>query len=81
MKNKIEFFTKDFYTSACILASGVSLIRLQKETEKTVFFVFAISPIKAEEIIKKHWSRELVLPTRDIVDAIHQLKTQVYSYL
>ena len=79
IKNETEFLTKDFYISACILASGVTLLRLQKETVKIVLFVFALSPIKAEEIIKKHWGRKLLLPTRDVVDAIHELKTRLYS--
>lgn len=83
MENEIEhsYHTKDFYISVCILASGVTLIKLKKETNKTVSFIFAVSLSKAEEIIKKHWDRELILPTRDIVDAIHQLKTQIYSCL
>lgn len=74
-----EYKTKDYYIGVCILASGVSLLRLQKETGKIVTFVFSISPIKAEEVIRKHWNRELVLPTRNIVDAIHELKTRIYS--
>lgn len=74
-----EYKTKDYYIGVCILAYGAQLLRLEKISEKIVVFVFAISSTNADEIIKKHWDRELVLPTRDIIDAIHELKTRIYS--
>lgn len=79
MENEKEYTTKDFYIGACILASGVPLLRLQRKSDKFVLFIFSISTPKAEEIIKRHWNRTLVLPTRDVVDAIHELKTRLYS--
>lgn len=79
MENEKEYTTKDFYIGACILASGAQLLRLQRKTDKFVLFVFSISTTKAEEIIRKHWDRTLVLPTRDVIDAIHELKTRIYS--
>ena len=81
MENEKEFKTRDFYISACILASGVTLLRLTKETEKFAFFVFNISPIKAEQIIQEHWDRKLMLPTRNLIEAIHELKTRIHATL
>lgn len=79
MENELSFKTKDFYHASCLRASGATLLGLQKETAKFVLFVFALSPFQAEEIIRKHWSRELVLPTRDIIDAIRELKQRIHS--
>jgi hypothetical protein len=79
MKYNSTYTSRDFYHCACILASGTTLLRLQRNTGKIVTFVFALTPIEAEEIIKKHWNRELLLPTRNIIDAIHELKTRLYS--
>lgn len=81
MENENEYLTKDFYIGVCILASGIKLKRLQRESSKFMLFIFDISPTRAENIIKKHWDRSLKLPTRDIIDAIHELKTRLYSSL
>ena len=74
-----EYKTKDFYIGVCMLACGAQLLRLEKATEKITVFVFEVAPVQADEIIKKHWDRKLTLPTRDVVDAIHELKTRLYS--
>ena len=74
-----EYKTKDYYIGVCLLASDIQLLRLERVTEKIAIFVFAILPEKADEIIKKHWGRKLLLPTRDVIDAIHELKTRLYS--
>ena len=81
MENKMEFISKDFYICSVILASGVNLLRLKKETERFVFFIFDISPSNAEKIIQRHWSRELVLPTRNLIEAINELKTRIHATL
>jgi len=80
-KIKIEWKTRDFYIASCILASKISLVRLQKETNKIVSFVFNTTPENAEQIIQKHWNRELILPTRNLIEAIHELKTRIFETL
>ena len=70
---------KDFYLSSILLASGVTLLNLEKTDHGFVFFVFDISSEKAESIISSHWSRTLKLPTRDIIEAINELKTRLKS--
>lgn len=79
MKEHMTFQTKDFYISACILASGIELLELLPLNQKTFSFVFNTSPEEAEEIVQSYWRRELALPIRDYVDAIHELKTRIYS--
>lgn len=76
---KLKLFkTKDFYISACLLASGFKLIELQKERNNLMTFVFNNSNNKAEEIIKNHWNRTHKIPTRNLIEAINELKTRIY---
>jgi hypothetical protein len=71
--------SNDFYLSACVLASGASLIGLTKGNNNFVTFLFSISKEKAEKIIQNHWDRKLKIPTRDLVEAINELKTRLHS--
>ncbi len=71
--------SKDFYLSSVVRASGALLIDLETGNHDFVFFVFDISPKKAEVIITSHWNRELKIPTRDLIEAINELKTRIYS--
>lgn len=79
MENVIKRYwrSKDFYLSSIIRASGVSLLELENTGHDFVVFVFDISPEKAEETILLHWSRKLNLPTRDLIDAINELRTRL----
>lgn len=70
---------KDFYLSSILLASGVTLLNLEKTDRGFVFFVFDISSERAESIISSHWARTLTLPTRDLIEAINELKTRLKS--
>ena len=71
--------SKDFYLSCVVRASGVSLLSLETGNHDFAVFVFDISPEKAEKIISLHWSRKLKIPTRDLVEAINELKTRLHS--
>jgi len=75
----METKMKDYYLSAAIIASGTPLLRVEKIDSKTSLFVLEISPEEADQIIKQHWNRQLVLPTRDFLDAIHELKTRLHA--
>jgi len=80
MKNLMEYSTKDFYLSACLLASETPLLRLDPVNSGRSFaFVFAISPDQAEKLIDDHWHRRLAIPTKDFVEAINELKTRLYN--
>lgn len=74
-----EYSTKDFYLSACLLASGIPLIRLEPLDSRSFIFVFSTNPDEALKIISAHWSRDLKIPTRDLVEAINELKTRLYN--
>jgi len=71
--------SKDFYLSCVVRASGTPLIDLEKGNGDFIIFVFDISPEKAEEIISLHWSRKLKIPSRDLIEAINELRTRLKS--
>jgi hypothetical protein len=73
------FKSNDFYLCAVCIASGASLVSLNRDNNKFATFVLDIAPEKAEEIITKHWNRELRVPTRDLIEAINELKTRLHS--
>lgn len=74
-----KFKSNDFYTSAVCIASGAKLVNTQKSSGNFVNFILNITPEKAQEIIFQHWNRDLKLPTRDVVEAINELKTRLHS--
>lgn len=78
MKND-EYATKDLHLGACLLASDIPLSRLEKISHKSFSFVFDTSPQKAEEIISDHWNRKLIIPSRDLIDALSELKTRMFN--
>ena len=71
--------SKDFYLSSIVRASGGSLVSLQNSGQNFTVFVFDISPNQAEKIISLHWKRELKIPTRDLIEAINELRTRLKS--
>jgi len=79
MKNVEQWKSKDFYLSSVLLASGITLLNLEKTNQGFMFFVFDITPDKAESIISSHWSKTLALPTRDLIESISQLRTRLKS--
>lgn len=71
--------SKDFYLSAICIASGATLERLERKDKDFVTFVLNISQDKAEKIIQAHWNRTLRIATRDVIEAINELKTRLHS--
>lgn len=77
--DEMEYSTKDFYLSSCILASGIPLIRLEPINHKTYLFIFLDKESQIPALIQQHWDRKLLLPTRDVIEAINELKTRLYE--
>lgn len=73
------FKSNDFYTCAVCVACGAKLLSIEKTSHDFVNFVLNITPQEAQKIIKDHWNRELNIPTRDLVEAINELKTRLHS--
>ncbi len=77
MENQ-EFKNHDLYISSVLLASGLPLKRLERN-DRIMVFVFSDSDSKAQEIISNHWNRNNKIPSRDLVEAINELKTRIHS--
>ena len=75
----MEYKNTDFYLSTCLLASGIPLLRLERQDTKTFIFVFETTEEKANEVIQNHWSKQLILPTKTLIDAINELKTRLHN--
>jgi hypothetical protein len=74
-----EFKSQDFYLCACLLAAGLALKRLESENSKLITFVFDNPNQVAQKIITDHWNRQFKIPSRNLIEAIHELKTRLHS--
>lgn len=79
MQDESKWKSHDFYLCAVCLASGASLVSVKKTDSGFSVFTLDISPEQANQIITNHWNRKLKLPTKDVLEAVHQLKTRLYS--
>lgn len=79
LTNERLYKSKDFYTCCCLLAAGFVLKAIEPTSAKFANFVFEDPKNEAEELIRKHWSGDLCLPTKDFVAAINELKTRLNS--
>lgn len=79
MENYKNFASNDFYLSSLILASGFPLTGIERNNGKIATFIFDCPESIAEEIISNHWNKTLQLPTRNVLEAIHELKTRLFS--
>lgn len=78
MENSREYKSRDFYQSCVLKTAGIPLTRLEKDGTQFVF-VFEDKENKAEEILRRYWSRKIKLEARDLIENIHELKTRIYS--
>jgi hypothetical protein len=81
MENGMEYRSHDFYLSACLLASGLRLKNVEASAKNYSVFVFDDPQNIAEKIISEHWNRNNSIPTRNLIEAINELKTRLYSGL
>lgn len=71
-----EFFTKDLQEAGAILASGIKLLRLQRENN---FYWFVFENQETQEICNKFWSGELALPVKLYSDSLRTLKDRLFA--
>lgn len=79
MENTKEFKCNDFYQSVVLKTVGFPLLRLEKTSGRFFTFIFADPSTKAEETLQKYWQREVTVVARDLIEAINELKTRIYS--
>lgn len=76
--NSDSFFTTDFYVAALIIASGSPILTINRDSKNIASFVFNITTYEADSIVENHFNKTLVLPTKDVIDAIRTLKNRLH---
>lgn len=71
-----EFFTKDLNEAGAILASGIKLLRLDREAN---FYWFVFEDKSTQEVCNKFWSGELMLNAKQFSDALRSLKDRLFA--
>lgn len=80
MKNVIDHFSsKDFYLVAVCLAAGCKLKAVERQISGFVTFILEEPPFECEQIISRHWSGNLNLQSRKLIESINELKTRLHS--
>lgn len=77
MQNEV-FKSTDFYISASLLAVGKNLLELDRTNPRSVVFIFDNTDFQCEPLISQYWNRSLVVPAKDLVSAITELKTRLH---
>lgn len=79
MENPKEIKLHDFYQACVLKTVGFALTRVERNNSKFVEFVFADPGEQSTTILEKHWSGELTLVSKDLIQSINDLKTRIYS--
>lgn len=82
MNNQIKtielFRTKDLNLAAILYASDQKLSSIEPIKAGQVFFVFEDKP-SCEVLIQKHYTSELIFPSRQLLDAVRTLKSIIFN--
>ena len=71
--------TQNFYSACLVRASGIPIHHFEKRDGKFITFHFKANPKHCDSIIKSHWDRTLMLPTRQLIETINELKTIIHE--
>lgn len=72
---------KDFYSSVVLRSFNIPLVKLEKNQNRQVTFVFQISKDKGEQLLKDFWNRKLSVEPRRFIENINELKTRIHEVL
>lgn len=82
MKKEIKtielFRTKDLAIAAVLYASSQKLDSTEPGNQGQKFFVFENKPV-CESLTQKHYSGDLMINSRQIVDALKTLKSIIFN--
>ena len=82
MNNQIKtielYKTKDLAIAAVLYASGQKLDSTEPGNQGQRFFVFEKKPV-CESLIQRHYSGDLMINSRQIVDALKTLKSIIFN--
>lgn len=79
MENSKEIKLHDFYQACVLKTAGFVLLRVERNNSKFVEFVFADPDKQSVIILEKHWSGQLTLISKDLIQSIGDLKSRIYS--
>lgn len=71
--------TKDFYIATTMKTLGVPLLSIEQGVGNFSVFVFDIDTVRADELISKYWSHELLVDPNLLMTNIHELKARLHN--
>jgi hypothetical protein len=78
MKN-LNYQTRDFYIACILRTCKIPLTEIVREGYNYAIFIFDAPQEDCEEIIKKHWDRNLMVESRLLIETINELKTRIHE--
>ena len=79
MKNLFKI--KDFYSAIILRSFNIPILRLEKENNRFVTFVFDSPSTVCEQILSDFWDRKLKVEPRRFIENINEIKTRVHETL
>lgn len=71
-----EYRTKDLGLASAILAKGIKLLRIERESD-ICWFIF--NETDATPVAENYWSGELQIDAKSYNEAMRTLKTRIFS--
>lgn len=78
MDIKEPFKTKDIILASALYADGQKLDGTEVSKNRQVTFIFKNKAV-CEDLVRKHYSGELVLSSRQLLDALRTLKSIIFN--
>jgi len=72
---------KDFYSSVVLRSFDIPLVKLEKNQNRQVTFIFQVPKDKGEQLLKDFWNRKLSVEPRRFIENINELKTRIHEVL
>ncbi len=78
MNNNEPFKTKDIVLASALYADGQKLEGTEVSKNRQTTFIFKDRAV-CEDLVSKHYSGELILPSRQFFDALRTLKSIIFN--
>lgn len=74
---EIEYYVKDLYEASFLYASGINLLRLERD-KANYYFIFS-DRHQCEKLRDLYWSYNASINAKKLVDSIKSLKERLFS--
>jgi len=74
-----EIKLKDFYSCVILRTLGFQIDRIDRYSNDVAVFVFKDPDKNATQALQDYWDRKLKVTARDLIDAIHEVKSRIYE--